>query len=393
MADNSLIVFAGGKSQTGVAFKAEFPGVEFEESNNPNNNSFDTIKEKISSGQIKAPLPIWNSHEGEIKKSFVFDMLFDNEGVLLFWLWPKKIEFICLCNSNNSNLSEKKTIVSVLVAERQCSLFIENNNYVFCKKDSTSIAFEEFKGGNYNAVLCAPEMNDSRYCIISEDAANPVNVTTFALLASHDSENWGETQWGSLAPKVLEKPKVYYAGVVIGADEILSGEQLTFYDNLFDVENIDDFPKILFVAEYQENKYRLLIERNEKDGFDRFLVESGEEENIKVYKNLGKSPQSYSERINSFSEINSLLQGKDFVRHKGDNTCFFACPALGIFIHGYEEKRTEIVFRKTIDMYFKFMDNKDVEGLSKEKQILYNDYIEEYRENGKNFFIFEDIGL
>ena len=83
-----------------------------------------------------------------------------------------------------------------------------------------------------------------------------------------------------------------------------------------------------------------MIEGAEPVLHDEILTEDGFSTEIEVIQNIGEANKKYTERIHHFlsSKFSSEVS-HDFIRHKSieNNTCFFACPKLGILIHGFED--------------------------------------------------------
>lgn len=380
-----LIVFQGKRSQTGSAFQAEFPDVKFPETT----YGFDEIKTRMEGGKVRAVLPIWNSHAGEVTISHALSMLFE-EKTRLYHLWPQRIIFVCLGKSKD--VSAIKNIISVSVAEQQCSLYLNTNQFKFENGGPTTKSYEKFKANHeYGAVLVAPGYEDCGYPVLCPDASNPINFTTFALLASSDSEKWDANEWGLLASKIGDGSKIFTA-IQLPLNKVLTDLQEDLFDRLIDdAQTVEDIPKVLFVAVHEYSKCRLLIEAGGEFIPPEMLGEDGASEDIKVVPNVGTPAHEYTDRVESFvSETFSSASG-DFIKHQGTKTCFFACPALGIFTHGYEVTATEFVVRQVIKKNFDFIDRGGSCNLVQKQ--FYEKYKTAYWVSGADFMAFEDVGV
>lgn len=118
MPDPHIIVFRGEKSQTGLAAKEEFPGIQFQ----GGKEEFSDIADMIEEKDVLAILPMWNSHFGEIPRTRILKMLFENKA-RLYRVWPKGILFECIARSKKLK-SPNPIITSVHVAKVQCSKFL-----------------------------------------------------------------------------------------------------------------------------------------------------------------------------------------------------------------------------------------------------------------------------
>ena len=223
-----IIAYKGKGSQTGLAAALEFPGVDFQGAR----ESFDEIADMLRKGPVIAALPMWNSHEGEITKSRVLELLFDNQAKL-YRLWPKIIQFECIAKgSGHQDVAEVRTIVSVSVAETQCSRFISTSGASFVGVEATTVAYERFcQDPAIDAALCAPGQNKGGFLRLCVDAANPMNFTSFALLACVDSARWGSAQWGPLHGTVSHRDGLY-CGVQMPISSVTSEDQEALLDNL-----------------------------------------------------------------------------------------------------------------------------------------------------------------
>ena len=207
MSEPKLIVYKGPSSQTGIAVREEFPNIDSQWENESfwKNKTFDRIKDMLSSETILAVLPMWNSHKGELRFSYVLEMIFQKR-VILCTLWPNPIVFECIAKQD-IELKDIKKITSVHVAEEQCSQFLKKIGATFVPEESTPDAVESFKKDpEIQAALCAPGQNKNGFNVLCSNAANPMNFTTFVLLGCLGSAKWSDNAWGSFYKNVYEKP-------------------------------------------------------------------------------------------------------------------------------------------------------------------------------------------
>ena len=380
-----LIVYKGKSSQTGVSFCNEFPYVEVDESS----LSFPQIEEKVSNDSIQAVLPIWNSHFGEINLSNALGMIF-NEVARLYYLWPEMIIFECL-----SREPLNKKLTSIKVVNQQCSRFMNKHGFILDPKEgvaSTVDAYEIFKkDDSFSAVLCAPGANKDDFNVLSEDASNPINFTTFALLASPCSESWDNPEWGGLSEKIIPARKNYTA-IEMSFSLPFSDSQEQLFDLFIDeAESIDDVPKVLFVSEYKGKNCRILIESQGEFASPEMLSDDGADDGISIIPNVGYSAEGYSGRANKFLHDRFDLEENDFIRHVGKDSYFFSCPALGIVTHGFNSQVTENIVRQLIKRCFELL-NRGTKATDAQRQ-LYEKYLDDYMDKGLNFINFVDVGF
>jgi hypothetical protein len=381
-----LIVFKGKKSQTGLATIKEFPDICFSESH----EEFDEIERKLENNETLAILPIWNSHEGEIIKSQVLNLLFENKAKL-YRVWPKQIQFECL--SKVRSRSKIRKIVSIGVAATQCSQFVKKTRAKFISASSTPEAYKQFcKEKKIDAALCAPGQNEGHFFVLCQDAANPLNFTSFVLLGCLNSKNWSKANWGSFYSH-LQPLKNRYLGVQMPIPALSSEDQETLFSELTqNATTIDRVPKVLFVTKGLINQCRLLIEADKNILLSDVLNEEGYSSEIEINVDIGHSNLSYPIRINDFlnTTFSTLVRG-DFIRHIGTQTCFFACPSLGIVTHGFEDIVVEPVVKRIILKHFELID-KGI-GCTEIQKTFFKKYKKVYYDKGVEFIKFTDVGL
>lgn len=263
---------------------------------------------------------------------------------------------------------------------------------MFCKESSTTKAYEKFKNDvSYEAVLCAPGSNEDQFNVFCKNAANPINFTTFALLGSPDSSSWRDAEWGQLSDKVSKVNRVFTA-LQIPFNKTFTDSQEELFDSLIeDAVTIADVPKVLFVAKYDHSNCRLLIEAGEEFEPSAVLGEDGADEDISILTDVGRSAEKYSDRIKEFLSEYDILESNDFIRHKGTKTCFFACPALGIFTHGFETDVTEFIVLQLIKKCFNLLGRLDPNDTDEVAHALYEKYEKQYQEFGIDFIEFVDV--
>lgn len=380
-----LIVFKGPLSQTGVAFKSEFSDIVFDD----NQLGFDEIHLEIQRESLIASLPIWNSHVGEIEISHALTMLF-NEQARLYYLWPSRIIFECLIKNVSCS---SKNLISVKVAKQQCSDFIKKGNYNFIEKGSSVEAYEIFKADEtILGVLSAPGANIDGFKLLEKDAANPINFTTFGILGSYDSEKWSESDWGSLSKSVSPSNRIFTA-IQMPLSNVLTESQEELFDSLVeDANSVHDIPKIIFVSRYEHSKCRLLIEG--ATNIPPYVIgDSGADSDIKIITNIGNAKDDYSKKAYDLIEGILDISNMDFIEHLGVNTCFYACPALGIITHGFEKESTELIVRHLIKKHFELLSQLGMSDNPQDSEKLYLKYKEEFQMHGKDFIKFTPVGI
>jgi prephenate dehydratase len=383
----TLIAYKGPTSQTGLAATSEFPSVEF----GGKSESFDQIAEGLKKQAIIAVLPMWNSHEGEIVKSRVLELLFDGKA-RLHQLWPRAITFECVVRRAGTGKNIGRTL-SVLVARTQCSRFIEERRASFEDRPSTVDAYDEFvRDTSVDAVLCAPGQNTGGFPTLADNAANPVNFTTFALLGCISSKEWSKAEWGPLYDALTPRTRSY-AGVQMPIQVSTSDDQEQLLVDLTDgAESIDDLPNVLFVTRRPEGMCGLIIEGDIGFLGTRVILEERYSTDISVNPDIGESPSQYRERTRDFFKGEfSVLASGEFLRHIGSKTCLFACPPLGMITHGFDAEVVEPVFRRIINKWFELFDN----GIrcTEPQRSFFEKHLNDYYDKGGDFVEFVDVGL
>lgn len=388
MKSPTLIAFMGPKSQTGTALREEAARCKLAIEVPENSDGWDALAARVQDEKVLLALPVWNSHEGEIAKSRVIELLMEGKAIL-HKLWPKQIEFECV-----SRLGRGKkigTIISVPVAQTQCSAFIKRIKAKFIDGVSTPQSYKRFEqDAAIDAVLCVPGTGKPPFVIFHSNAANPVNFTTFAVIGNVTTRDWVK-ELGALGPLFL--PTVCsFAAVELSLFSITSDEdQTVFFNELTSaVRNSADLPRIVFAARRAPDRCGLIIEAESGRLPENILSEDGYSSEIKIRPRIGNSPERYALRAHEFLSQNfpKVLQ-QPFIRHVGTNTCFFACPALGMLTHGYDLTVVEPVIRRYIAKWFQLVD--DGLACTNEERKFFEKYRRAYYASAEDFFAFKTI--
>jgi prephenate dehydratase len=394
MSEPRLIVFKGKNSQTGQAFVMEFPDAPFAEAN----ESFTEIRDIIRDGSCLSALPIWNSHQGEIADAKVIAMLLEDKARICR-LWPKEIIFCCV---SRVQISERDitTVISIGVARTQCSRFLDELNIskdCFTPAGSTTEAYSEFdRNSLHDVVLCAPGSHSAKYFIFRKNAANPLNFTAFVLLGSSDCNTWlGQDQWTALQPYL--GAVAVYAGVEM---PIPDGSEDT--EELFDAlvskaTTVDTLPKVVFAARRSGTRCAIIVEAGDYPLSGSLIREGGEIPDIVIHTDLGRSGAAYTPRaqelvLGMIERDYPLHLDADFVCHLGKETCFFACPALGMLTHGFERRVVERVFREYVVKCFSLIDNEAI-SCSEVQLRFFAKYKQAYYDQDVEFIKFVELGI
>ena len=384
MALKRIIAYKGRKSQTGLATASRFPSLPFE----GKKESFDDIAKIISREASLAVLPVWNSHEGEIPKTRVLELVFDM-GVNIQEMWPGRIKFECIVKKKNGK-KDIESAVSVKVAKTQCSKFL--NGLSFVGLDSTTDACDAFrKRDDIDALLCAPgQYIDNTAIKLHNDVANPNNFTTFILLGNVDWPQWNGTKWNSLRRHGLPKQAIMTGVEMPIPYPTLTEEQHELFDNLVkDAHSIDEIPKIVLIFKRGPAKCGMLIESRNME-LSTSITDEGYVSDILIKTGFGKTSKEYS----NFALIFVKKEFKksfshDFIKHLGTQTCLFSCPALNIMTHGFDALVVEQITRRIILKYFELIDKGLACSLIQKR--FFNKYKQAYYRKGSDFIDFVQI--
>lgn len=388
---NRVIVYKGKDSQTGTATRKRYPSLSFE----GKDEDFEKIINITKSEPALGVLPIWNSHVGKItlRETHLFKNLFDQD-IRFEDIWPEKIEFQVLARKNTPK--ELKPIISVGVARIQCSDFLKKNKIncddkkEFIPMDSTVDAYKAFlENDKIMAILRVPsEFNGDEVREITSDAANPYNFTTFALFGGQNHNYRGGNKWKVLEAIVSPKDNNLIGIEMPIPDPILSDEQSTLLDEIFNqASHVDLLPKVIFVFNKSESECGVLLEISKKYALPSTASDSGSSTNIFIKQNLGETKGQYREAIFNLLELKfSKVLNEDFVKHLGERTCFFACPTLNIMTHGFNEEIVESVVRTIIFKYFQLIDGNM--PCTAKQMAFFKKYERKYRDMGDRFVNF-----
>lgn len=347
----------GSTSQSGAAVKERYPDALIE--------SCGKIPEVLSMlGSNDGPfvVPVWNSHEGEVKAaSYVWDSIQDAK-IKLTDAWAKGIEFWFVTRAGA--LTSYGKIGSVVVAGTQCSGFFQRQNAVLEKCDLTTTAFKLYKEGKeWDGVLVAPGQgeNEAGYNVALRQTANPNNFTSFVRLVPSRA----------YTPNASEV-KSWLTGIKMPAFGASLGDaEQEFFDKLLQpVTSLADLPKLIFVFN-RDAKVGLLFEGSQLHAADLLDAEQLEDGEISVYENAGALAKQYTEELNGmFAQNFPAINQDDFVLHCGVNTCLFACPPLGLYTHGYKIETVEPVVRFYISKLFQLWDEEALKCTAKQAEFF-----------------------
>lgn len=389
-----VISYKGAKSQTGLAATARFPNLNLD----GGSESFQDIAKLLCKAKALAILPVWNSHEGEIPKTDILNSILE-EKLKIQEVWSKRIAFECNAKKG-IKLNNIRKMISVSVAESQCSNFIDKlrkNGATFHGRASTVDALTEFSGDeNFNAILNAPSQCDGRgFTKLTEDASNPVNFTTFVLLGNVTPKLWKGRKWQSLRKHGMPKKNIMFGIEMDTPKTGFSESQHSLFEQLTqDIKDLNQIAKVIFVVKREGGRCGVLFESSidfrKHENISMEPDEEGTVPNITIKRDIGATNKAYvSNCFDLFNKEFPAILKADFVKHKGTNACFYACPVLNIFTHGFDEAVVEGVVRKVIDLSFNLIDN----GIScsSAQRNLFNKYKKEYYKKGISFIRFKTI--
>jgi len=335
------------------------------------------VIEYIKQGQ-EGFLPFWNSHAGEVTQSTVIDSL-DNEEVMVTEMLPEEIKFSCISKQDTRVIKEDK-VISVHVAEQQCSAFINETGIVFTPGASTTQAFDRFKKEDFKAFLGAKEnIEDTAFHLYQENVSNPYNFTSFALLQKYSPQIEGEK-----ILSLVEMPN---------PSENDGSIQHMFLDTLFgdSGESMDDLAKPTFIRLKEDGRIHLIIEHHDEAGEDIISEDSDELE--VTTKKIGSLDKPYGLLAkNMLSNTFGLNNGShDFLKHIGTQSCLFFCPALNIYLHGYNAGIVEDFIRRVLEKYFvKYSEGLSING---EQQVFFDRNFDAFKASSMREFEFVDIAM
>jgi len=286
-----------------------------------------------------AIVPIWNSNSGTIK----FDQQKDEDttaGTLkgdagqIIDLWGHKISYAL--GVEGANLAQNGKIYSVAVAKDQCSDFFDRNHELnFLNHDTTNIACDQFLKSKRDGdgILCSAELlKKNRIPPINGEYANPFNYTVFFGFNRHPKRNPSPRISLGCVIMNLEGKNELPVEFVQHWNEITKSKEILKSSNV-----ISMMPRINFILRFEKSKALILMEmKARKDLVSPWLDIAGDS-SVKSFGQVGLLKSSFS------SETCSLVKGflRDrraifFYGKSGKDRYFWACPDLGISIHGFE---------------------------------------------------------
>lgn len=327
-------------------------------------------------------IPIWNSHEGEVKAaSYVWDSIQDAK-IKITDAWAKTIEFWFI--RRTGELTAHGKIGSVVVAGTQCSGFFQRQNATLEKCDLTTVAFDKYReGAAWDGVLVAPGQgeNEAGFEVVSKQTANPNNFTSFVRFVPSRAFAVNHTGISS-----------WFTGVRMRAFGASLGDaEQTFFDELLGlVRDLKDIPKLAFVFN-RDAKVGLLFEGMELHAGDLLDAEQLESDEITIYENAGATEKLYTQELNSlFNQKFPALTQDDFILHSGVSTCLFACPPLGLYTHGYQVETVEPVVRFYISKLFKLWDDEVLKCTPAQAEFFLRHKVA-WQEKGSGFMKFKVV--
>lgn len=378
MNPDAIFCPGGAESQTGTAVAKRYPTGSIESCG----DGIEAVVEYLKKGR-KGPyvVPMWNSHQGEVKAAeYVWDYIQDS-GIKITDLWPKSIEFWFI--KRNGEKTAYKKIGSVGVAKTQCSAFLTKQKAELVSCSLTTVAHEEYRNGAlWNGVLVAPGQGEDEagFEVAEKRTANPNNFTSFIKFAPIQ-------EFASDATNI----KSWLTGVTMPLFDVTvdDGTQ-SFFKSLADgIENFNDFPKLIFVLK-RTAKVGLLLEGTQLFAGDLLDVEEAEKGDVSVYEKVGAMTALYTNDLEYLFEHEFPdLKNNDFILHHGVDTCLFACPPLGLYTHGYEIKTVEPVVRFYIDRLFQRLDDGAICTQAQTK--FFERHKNAWEKEGSEFIQFKDI--
>ena len=344
MLPQSIFCPGGASSQSGSAVKERYPDAPIESC-----GKIPAVLSMLETHDGPFVIPIWNSHEGEVKAAaYVWDSI-QEAKIKITDAWAKTIEFWFVIRAGAPTTHGK--IGSVVVAGTQCSGFFQRQNATLEKCDLTTVAFDKYReGAAWDGVLVAPGQgaNEAGFEVVSEQTANPNNFTSFVRFVPSRAFAANRAEISSCLTGVRMR--------AFGAS--LGDAEQTFFDELLGlVKDLKDIPKLVFVFN-RDAKVGLLFEGMELHAGDLLDAEQLESDEISVYENAGATAKLYTQELNSlFNQKFPALTQEDFILHRGVSTCLFACPPLGLYTHGYQVETVEPVVRFYISKLFELWDD------------------------------------
>jgi hypothetical protein len=333
----------GVNSQSGTAVKERYPGATIETC-----GKIPGVLTMLETNDGPYVIPIWNSHEGEVKAAaYVWDHI-EEAKIKITDAWAKTIDFWFVRRSGSA--TSYGIIGSVAVAGTQCSGFLKERNVTLEKCELTTVAFDKYRqGAQWDGVLVAPGQGkgETGFDVILEQTANPNNFTSFLRFVPSRAF-------------VMNDPdaKSWFTGVRMPSFGATLGDtEQSFFDQMLGaVENLNDMPKLVFVFN-RDAKVGLLFEGMRLHAGDLLDAEQLEGDDISIYEDAGATAKLYTKELSDlFAQKFPVLNQDDFILHRGVSTCLFACPPLDLYTHGYQVETVEPVIRFYVSRLFQLWD-------------------------------------
>jgi hypothetical protein len=381
-----LVIFQGPTSQTGIAMKQVFPLVTI----NDDPEKFLEIEELLKKGETCSPLPMWNSHDGEITKSRFFANIFSSQA-RIYHIWPAQIQWHLASKTLVVNSGD--VVAGVNVAMSQCSDVIQRLGLVERNCESSLDALTKLQSDPTIQVglITTSQLQQSGLTEILPKAENKINFTTFGLVASVASKDWDNGVWQTISLNKPEEDVRYFTVEFPFKKKGLTSEQVSVFQDFTNVNSFDDIPKILFAVKRESDTCGLLCECF--GSAPALSVQGGvEDERLRFNDDVGGSEALY------FGKVSDLLRtsepelfSNDFIKHSGTKTFFFACPPLNLITHGFDANVLEPIVRATIGLYFKHYINSSLELNDAATIAFFERHKEDFLENGTDFITFHEV--
>ncbi len=377
MSEQTISCPGGESSQTGAAVSQRYPNALMS-----NCGTIPDVQKKLETEDGPFVVPIWNSHQGEVKAADYVWNLIEKAKIKITDIWAKRIEFWFVRRIDSTTVYGK--IGSVTVAQTQCSNFLSLRKAELVHCSLTTTAHEEYrKGAEWDGVLVAPGQgeNEVGFEVNDKQAANANNFTTFVKLASSNQYSTNKSNHAVLSGVAMRPLNAY-----------LGDAEQSFFEQLFDTTNdLNEIPKLIFVFK-RTAKVGLLFEGAPLYAGDLLDAEELEQGDILIYEEAGSMPKLYTDELATlFRQQFPSLIAQDFFIHHGVNTCMFACPTLGLYTHGYEVETVEPVVRFFISKLFELIDNGA--KCTPIQALFFEKYKVKWQESKSEFMEFETIGV
>lgn len=293
-----------------------------------------------------AIVPIWNSNYGTIvvnkrtKEDLTAGVLKGDAGQIID-LWGKHIIFNLGVSDNK--LSQNGVVYSVIVAERQCSdFFNENKKVLFKGYKTTNLACQEFLGNKKNGdgLLCSMDLLVKHGInVIKQNIENHFNYTVFFGLNKYPEET-KNTPKVSLGCFLMDLE----GQTALPTDFINHWNDITKTKAILSSRNaLSILPKINFILRYESSKALLLMEMPVQKGQDDPWEGISGDTDIELLGQVGLIKKSFAREtcdlIKTFplDSRKVVFYGKKHVNSKGvKENYFWVCDALKISVHGFE---------------------------------------------------------